>query len=157
MSSFPITKDGFARIQEELNNLKAVERPTVIKAIAEAREHGDLKENAEYHAAREKQSFIEGRIVDLEDKVARAQIVDPSEIKDDNVRFAATVTLFDLDSEAELSYKIVSEYEADLNNNLISITSPIARGLIGKTEGDGVEIVTPKGKKEYEIVKVEYI
>jgi len=157
MSSFPITKDGFARIQEELNNLKAVERPTVIKAIAEAREHGDLKENAEYHAAREKQSFIEGRIVDLEDKVARAQIVDPSEIKDDNVRFAATVTLFDLDSEAELSYKIVSEYKADLNNNLISITSPIARGLIGKTEGDGVEIVTPKGKKEYEIVKVEYI
>ena len=157
MSNFPITAQGLEKMQTDLKNLKQVERPNVIKAIAAAREHGDLKENAEYHSAREKQSFIEGRIVDLEDKISRVQIVDPSKITGKIIRFAATVTLFDVDNEQEVIYKIVSEYEADINNNLISIASPIAIGLIGKEEGDEVTIKTPKGDKLYEIVKVEYV
>ena len=154
--NFPITNAGFVRMKAEIDNLKSVERPAIIKAIAEAREHGDLKENAEYHSAREKQSFIEGRILDLEDKLARAQIVDPNKITDSKIRFAATVSLFNLDSEKEEKYQLVSEYEADLNNGLISMTSPIARGLIGKEEGDEIEIITPMGKKTYEITNVEY-
>ena len=156
MSSFPITKQGFVKMQAELSNLKTIERPAVINAIAEAREHGDLKENAEYHSAREKQGFIEGRILDLEDKVARAQIVDPQDIRDDMVRFSAIVTLFDLELEQELTYQIVSEYEADINNNLISLTSPMAKSLLGKKAGDGVEVQTPRGIKEYEVIKIEY-
>ena len=154
--NFPITNAGFVRMKAEIEKLKSVERPAIIKAIAEAREHGDLKENAEYHSAREKQSFIEGRILDIEDKYARAQIVGPNKINESKVRFAATVTLFNLDSEQEEKYQLVSEYEADLNNGLISMTSPIARGLIGKEEGDEIEITTPMGKKTYEITKVEY-
>ncbi len=154
--NFPITNAGFLRMKAEIENLKSVQRPAIIKAIAEAREHGDLKENAEYHSAREKQSFIEGRILDLEDKLARAQIVDPNKITDSKIRFAATVSLFNLDSEKEEKYQLVSEYEADLNNGLISMTSPIARGLIGKEEGDEIEITIPMGKKTYEITKVEY-
>ena len=156
MASFPITKQGYTKIQAELDKLKTIERPAVISAIAEAREHGDLKENAEYHSARDKQSFIEGRVLDLQDKISRAQIVDPALITDKIVRFAATVTLFDLTQEQEITYQIVSEYEADLNNNLISVTSPIARSLLGKEAGDGVEVSTPKGIKEYEVIKIEY-
>ena len=156
MSNFPITSKGLEKMQAELKNLKQVERPNIIKAIAAAREHGDLKENAEYHSAREKQSFIEGRILDFEDKSSRAQVIEPGQIKDSKIRFAATVTLFDLESENEVSYTIVSEYEADINNNLISITSPIAIGLIGKEAGDEVNIKTPKGQKSYEVVTVEY-
>ncbi len=156
MSLLPITSEGYQKIQAELDQLKSVERPTVIKAIAAAREHGDLKENAEYHAAREKQSFIEGRIQDLEDRFARAQVIEVSKITDEKIRFGATVALFDVESEEEVSYKIVSEYEADLTNNLISITSPIAKGLIGKQEGDEVKIKTPKALREYEVINVEY-
>ena len=156
MANFPITTEGYTRIKAELKNLKETERPAVIKAIAAAREHGDLKENAEYHAAREKQSFIEGRINDLEDKIARAQIVDIAQINDSKILFGATVTLCDLDTDKQKTYKIVSEYEADLALGLISLTSPIAKGLIGKEEGEGVEINTPNGIKEYEIIKVEY-
>ena len=156
MSRVPMTVGGAEALRAELENLKKVERPRIVKAIAEAREHGDLKENAEYHAAREKQGFIEGRILDLEDKVARAHVVDPTVITSKEVRFSATVTLTDLETDKELRYMLVSEYEADIHNNLISVTSPIARGLLGKKEGDGAEIFTPKGKKEYEIIKVEY-
>ena len=156
MSNFPITKHGFVKMQAELDNLKTKERPAVINSIAQAREHGDLKENAEYHAAREKQSFIEGRILDLEDKLARSQIVDPQKINDDIVRFAAIVTLFDLELDKEIIYQIVSEYEADIEHNLISLTSPIAKSLLGKKAGEGVEVKTPKGIKEYEIIKIEY-
>lgn len=156
MSNFPITTSGIAKIKKELVNLKTIERPNIVKAIAEAREHGDLKENAEYHSARDKQSFIEGRILDLEDKIARAQIIDPTQITDTKVKFSATVTLFDVENDNEITYQIVSEYEADINNNLISITSPIAKGLIGKEAEDEVSISTPKGEREYVLVKVEY-
>ena len=156
MSDFPITATGFEKMKIELNNLKQVERPNIVKAISAAREHGDLKENAEYHSAREKQSFIEGRILELEDKVARAKVIDPTKIKDDAVRFSATVALFDCDSEQEVSYTIVSEYDTNINNNLISITSPIARGLINKKAGEEAIINTPKGEKTYEIIAVEY-
>jgi transcription elongation factor GreA len=154
--NFPITITGFTKMKAEIEDLKSVQRPAVIKAIAEAREHGDLKENAEYHAAREKQSFIEGRIIDLEDKLARAQIVDASKISDTKVRFGATVSLFNIANDREEKYQLVSEYEADLSNGLISMTSPIARGLIGKEAGDEIEIATPMGKKSYEIVNIEY-
>ena len=156
MDKEPITLNGLNKLKEELVFLKEKKRPEIVAAIAEARYHGDLKENAEYHSAREKQSFIEGRILDFEDKISRAQVIEPGQIKDSKIRFAATVTLFDLESENEVSYTIVSEYEADINNNLISITSPIAIGLIGKEAGDEVNIKTPKGQKSYEVVTVEY-
>lgn len=156
MSDLPITVDGFKKIKIELDDLIHKQRPNIVKAIAAAREHGDLKENAEYHSAREKQSFIEGRILELEDKIARANIIDPKTINDKAVRFSATVTLFDCDAEKEFTYKIVSEYEADIDNNLISITSPIARGLINKEVGEEAMITTPKGKKTYEILDIQY-
>ena len=157
MSSFPITSKGLEKMQAELKHLKEVERPSITKAIGTAREHGDLKENAEYHSAREKQSFVEGRILDFEDKISRAQVINPGEIQDSQVRFSATVTLFDLDLDNEVKYTIVSEYEANINHNLISISSPIALGLIGKGKGDEAIINTPKGEKSYEVLKVEYI
>lgn len=156
MEKFPITKDGFAELEAEIKNLKTVERPAVIEQIVEARGHGDLKENAEYHAAREKQSFIEGRILELEDKVARAEIIDVKELSGPGIKFGATVKIVDSDTEEEKNYKIVGEYEAKLEKGLISFTSPIARGLIGKKEGDEAIITTPGGKKTYEILKVEY-
>ena len=156
MSDFPITTQGFKKLQDELTHLKQVVRPDIVKAIASAREHGDLKENAEYHAAREKQSFTEGKILDLEDKVSRALVIDPSTITDSKVRFAATVKLFDLDSEKELSYTLVSEYEADIENNLISITSPLALSLIGKETGDEAIVKTPMGQKSYEVMEISY-
>jgi transcription elongation factor GreA len=153
---FPITVEGFARLEEELKNLRTVERPAISGAISRARELGDLSENAEYHAARERQSFIEGRILELEDKIARADIIDVSKLSGDTVKFGAKVTLIDEDTEEENSYRIVGEYEADLSQGMISIFSPIARALIGKKKGDSVEVVTPKGIKSYEIVEVEY-
>ncbi len=136
--------------------MKAVERPAVVQQIAEARAHGDLSENAEYHAAREKQSFLEGRIQELEDRIARADIIDVSALSGSSVKFGATVKLVDVDTDEEKTYQIVGEYEADLDNGLISYTSPIARGLIGKEEGDEAAIKTPGGKKDYEILEVVF-
>lgn len=156
MDKIPITADGAARLQEELKTLKTVERPTVIKAIAAAREHGDLSENAEYHAARENQSFIEGRILELEDHASRIQIIDVSALKGKEVKFGATVTVADEETDEEKTYQLVGEYEADPAKGRISITSPIARALIGRTVGDSVEVMTPGGQKDYELVKVTF-
>jgi transcription elongation factor GreA len=156
MEKFPITLAGFKRLEEEIKHLKTVERGAVIKAIAEARAHGDLKENAEYHAARDKQSFVEGRILELEDKMARAEVVDVSALSGKTVKFGATVKLLDEDSEKEVTYQIVGEYEADLENGKISITAPIARAMIGKNEGDSIEVHTPKGERAYEILAVAF-
>lgn len=156
MQRIPMTFEGHAALDAELKNLKSVERPAIIAAIAEAREHGDLSENAEYHAAKEKQSFIEGRVAELEDKLARADIIDTSQLTGTKVRFGATVTLIDVESEAESTYKIVGEDEADVAKGKISITSPIARALIGKDEGDEAEVAAPGGARAYEIAGVEY-
>lgn len=156
MERYPITKNGFAKMEAEHKQLKNVERPAVIEAIATAREYGDLKENAEYKAAREKQGFIEGQIQNLEARISRAEIIDPATLSGTHVRFSATVTLEDLESEQRKTYQIVCDYEADLNTGKIAHNSPIARGVIGKAEGDVVEVHTPKGLIEYEIIKVEY-
>lgn len=156
MERYPITKTGYAQMEAELRNLKTVERPYIIGQIATAREYGDLKENAEYKAAREKQGFIEGQIQNLEARVSRAEIIDPSTLSGSQVMFGAIVTIEDLDTEQKKTYQIVGEYEADLNTGKIAHTSPIARGVIGKAQGDVVEIQTPKGLGEYEIIKVEY-
>ncbi len=152
----PMTADGFARLEAELKHLKNVARPEVITAIAEAREHGDLSENAEYHAARERQSFIEGRVGELEDKMARAQVIDVSKLSGKVVKFGAKVTLVDEDTDEEMTYQLVGEDEADVKQGLLGITSPIARAIIGKTVGDSVEVTTPKGVKGYEILKVRF-
>ena len=156
MEKLPITQSGFTRMEAELKNLKSVERPNVIKAIAEARAHGDLSENAEYHAAREKQSFIEGRIIELEDKVSRAAVIDVSSLKADTVKFGASIKVVDEETDEESLYQIVSEYEADLGTGRISNTAPIARALIGKKQGDSVEVNTPKGPRFYEILSISY-
>jgi transcription elongation factor GreA len=152
-----MTAEGYARLEQELKHLKTQARPEVIKAIAEAREHGDLSENAEYHAARERQSFIEGRVAELEDKISRAQVIDPSKLSGETVKFGATVTVADEDTDEEMTYQIVGELEADVKAGKIAVTSPIARALVGKAEGDSVEVATPKGAKAYEIVKVAYV
>ena len=157
MERFPITLRGHQKLTDEIKILKSVERPAVIQAIAEARELGDLSENAEYHAAREKQSFIEGRIMDLEDKSSRAEIIDISKMSGPSVKFGASIKLIDEDTEESFSYTIIGDYEADLSKGRLSLSSPIARALIGKSEGDSVDVATPKGIKTYEIVKVEYI
>lgn len=156
MDKIPITAPGFAQLEAELKNLKTVERPGVIKAIAEAREHGDLSENAEYHAAREKQSFIEGRIMELEAMVAHAEVIDPQSIGGDTVKFGATVKLVDEETEKEVTYQIVGEYEASLEQGKIALTAPIARALIGKKAGDTAEVNTPKGQRYYEVLSVNY-
>ena len=156
MDRIPMTAEGHAALQTELKNLKSVERPNIIAAIAEARAHGDLSENAEYHAAKEKQSFIEGRISELDDKLARADVIDVSKLTGGKIRFGATVSLIDVDSEEESSYKIVGDDEANVKEGKISISSPIARALIGKEEGDEAEVAAPSGARAYEIVKVEY-
>lgn len=153
---FPMTAEGFARLEEELRHLKTVARPEVIKAIAEAREHGDLSENAEYHAARERQSFIEGRVGVLEDRISRAQVIDPTKLSGDTVKFGATVRVVDEDTDQETQYQIVGETEADVKAGRIAVTSPIARALIGKAVGDSVEVTTPKGTKAYEILDVAF-
>lgn len=157
MEQIPVTKKGFDKLEAELKDLIKVQRPNVIEAIAEAREHGDLSENAEYHAAREQQSFIEGRIQELEAVIGRAQVIDPSALSGDTVKFGATVTIVDEETDEEHSYQIVGDYEADLESGKISISSPIAKGLIGKSEGDSVVIKTPKGARDYEILEVKYV
>ncbi|MEM0945200.1 MAG: transcription elongation factor GreA [Pseudomonadota bacterium] len=157
MEKVPMTRGGYDALNTELKTLKDIERPAVIKAIAEAREHGDLSENAEYHAAREKQSFIEGRIKELEGLIGRADVIDPSKMNGSTVRFGATVELVDEDTEEEKSYQIVGETEADINAGKLNMRSPLARALIGKDEGDSVEVTTPGGTKAYEILKVAYL
>jgi transcription elongation factor GreA len=156
MDKVPMTAAGYSRLQEELKHLKSVERPAIIKAIAEAREHGDLSENAEYHAARERQSFIEGRVLELEDRISRAEVIDVTALSGDSVKFGATVTLADEDTDEEATYQIVGADESDIRAGRLSITSPLARGLIGKAVGDVVEVTTPNGSKSYEIVNVDF-
>ena len=157
MEKFPLTKQGFIELEEELKHLKAVDRPNIIAAIAEARSHGDLSENAEYSAAKEKQSFIEGRIQDLEAVISRAQVIDPKESKCDVVRFGATVLVADEDTDDEKKYQIVGDYEADIDRNKISLSSPLAKALIGKEVGDIAEYTAPGGKKSFEILEIDYI
>ncbi len=152
-----MTAKGYDMLEEEIRKLKQVERPAVIRAIAEARAHGDLSENAEYHAAKERQGFIEGRILELEDIVARAQVIDPSKLSGDAVKFGATVTVVDEDTDKEATYQIVGDMEADLKEKRISISSPLARALIGKSVGDSVEVAAPGGAKSYEILKLRYL
>lgn len=156
MERVPMTAGGYRALEEELKKLKYEERPDVIKAIAEAREHGDLSENAEYHAAREKQSFIEGRIQELEVVISQAEVIDVATLSGDKVMFGAKVALVDEESEEEFTYQIVGEYEADLESGKISLTAPIAKALIGKTQGDSIEVRTPKGERYYEILAVTY-
>jgi transcription elongation factor GreA len=156
MDRIPMTIEGHAALQAELKTLKSIERPSIIAAISEARSHGDLSENAEYHAAKEKQSFIEGRIGELDDKLARAEIIDISKLSGKKIRFGATVSLIDVDSEDAHTYKIVGEDEANVKKGKISITSPLARALIGKEAGDEAEVAAPSGARAYEIANVEY-
>ncbi|MFC4655112.1 MULTISPECIES: transcription elongation factor GreA [Rheinheimera] len=158
MNQIPMTVQGAQQLRDELQELKTVKRPAVIEAIAEAREHGDLKENAEYHAAREQQGFIEGRIQDIEAKLSNAQIIDVTKMSNNGkVIFGATVTILNLDTEEEVTYRIVGDDEADIKNNLISVNSPIARGLIGKEQDDVVRVKTPAGEVEFEIADVKYL
>lgn len=158
MSKVPMTARGEQLLRDELVDLKSVQRPRVIQAIADAREHGDLKENAEYHAAREQQSFIEGRVKEIEGKLSNAQVIDVTQMPaTGKVIFGSTVTLLDLDTDAEIVYQIVGDDEADLKNSRISFGSPVAKALIAKMEGDEVAVETPGGTREYEIVTVKYI
>ena len=152
-----MTQTGYTRLEKELKNLKSVERPAIIEAISEARAHGDLKENAEYAAAKEKQSFIEGRIQELEAVISRAEIIDVAAMTGDSIKFGATVTVVDEDTEEKITYQIVGDYEADIKRNLISTSAPIGRALIGKKLGASVEVATPKGARFYEVVSVEYV
>lgn len=151
-----MTRSGHAALDAELKKLKSEERPAVIRSIAEAREHGDLSENAEYHAAREKQSFIEGRIKEIEGMLSRAEVIDPTKLSG-AIKFGATVTLVDEDNDEEKTYRIVGEAEADIENNLLNIRSPLARALIGKDEGDSVEVRTPGGQRSYEVLRIRYV
>ena len=157
MGTSPLTRRGSEQRKEELQRLKTVERQAVIRAIAEARAHGDLSENAEYHAAKERQGFIESRILELEDIVARAQVIDPAKLSGKAVKFGATVTVVDEDTDKEATYQIVGDLEADLKQKRISISSPLARALIGKAVGDSVEVAAPGGAKSYEILKVKFV
>lgn len=156
MERIPITKAGLERLEKELRQMKTVERPNIIQAIAEARAHGDLSENAEYSAAKEKQSFIEGRIQELEAVISRAEVIEVDSIRHAHIVFGATVTLVDEETEEEIRYQIVGDYEADITQGRISTSAPIARALIGKGAGISVEVNTPKGQKFYEVLKVEY-
>ena len=151
-----MTRSGHAALDAELKQLKSVERPAVIRAIAEAREHGDLSENAEYHAAREKQSFIEGRIKELESILSLTEVIDPTKFTG-TIKFGATVTLLDEDTEEERTYQIVGEPEADIEHGMLNIRSPLARALIGKDEGDSVDVKTPGGQRSYEIIRIQFV
>lgn len=155
-NKIPMTASGFSRLQEELKHLKSHERPAVIKAIAEAREHGDLSENAEYHAAKERQGFIEGRITELESRLSRADVIDVSQMNGDEIKFGAIVRLIDDDTDEKVTYQIVGSDEADIKKGLLSVTAPLARALIGKKSGDSIEVNTPSGGKSYEITAVEF-
>ena len=158
MKKSPMTIRGSEKLREELERLKTVARPKIVKAIAEARAHGDLRENAEYHAAREQQSFIEGRIAEIEHKLAHAQVIDVTKLNaGGRVVFGATVVLVNVDTDEEVRYQIVGEDEADIKHGFVSVTSPIARALIGKLEGDEVIVQTPSGSQEYELVSVHYV
>jgi transcription elongation factor GreA len=157
MDKVPMTAEGYQALDEELKRLKSQERPNAISAIAEARTHGDLSENAEYHAAKERQGWIEGRIAVIEDQIARAQIIDVSKLSGEQVKFGATVSVVDEDTEEEARYQIVGEHEADVRAGKVSIASPIARAMIGKEKGDVVEVNTPGGVKAYEILKIEWV
>ena len=157
MNKIPITPEGKTLVEDELKNRKAIERPRIINSIAEARAHGDLSENAEYHAAKEEQSHNETKIMELEDTLSRAEVIDPSVLSGDEVKFSATVLIVDEETDVESEYKIVGEVEADFKSGKISIQSPLARSLIGKSKGDSVEVNTPGGDKSYEIIKVKYI
>ena len=156
MDKVPMTDNSYNLLEEELKTLKSEDRPNVIKAIAEAREHGDLSENAECHAAKEQQSFIEGRILEIEDKLRRAEVINPSLIKSDKIIFGATIDLFDENSNSEITFKIVGVDETNVEKGLISVSSPVARSLMGKSVGDIAEVNTPGGKTVYEILKIEY-
>ncbi|WP_373355170.1 transcription elongation factor GreA [Pseudoroseicyclus sp. CXY001] len=156
MEKIPLTRAGFDKIDAELKQLKSVERPAIIQAISEAREHGDLSENAEYHSAKEKQSFIEGRIKELEGVLSLADVIDPKKLSGP-IKFGATVELVDEDTDEERTYQIVGEYEADIENGRLNMKSPLARALIGKEEGDSIEVRTPGGEKAYEILKISYV
>jgi len=156
VEKIPMTPGGLVTLEDELRNLKQVERPAVIRAIAEAREHGDLSENAEYHAARERQSFIEGRITELEDIISRAHVIDVTLLTGSTVRFGAYVTLADEDSDDESIYQIVGQHEADISAGRLSVHSPLARALIGKSVGDSVEVSSPGGSRSYEVVNVRF-
>ncbi len=156
MEQIPVTKGGFAALEAELKDLKSVRRPAIIEAIATAREHGDLSENAEYHAAKEQQSFIEGRFQELEAVIGRAQVIDPSKMSGDTVKFGAHVTIVDEDTDEEESWQIVGDYEADTEQGKLSISAPVARALMGKSIGDSVEVRTPKGARHYEILDVKF-
>ena len=156
MEKIPMTSGGYERLVDELKHLKTVKRPQVIRAIAEAREHGDLSENAEYHAARDRQGFIEGRLAELEDKLSRAEVIDVSSLKGSVVRFGATVRIIDEDTDEKTTYQIVGADEADIDSGLLSVISPLGRALIGKKKGDEAEVSTPGGHKFYEIVSVRY-
>ena len=156
MEKVPMTIEGFKKLEAELHRLKVEERPRIIQQIADAREHGDLSENAEYHAAKEAQGLNEAKVAEIEDKIGRAEVVDTSKLSGNKIKFGATVALEDEDSGDKVKYKIVGEDEADVRDGKISITSPIARALIGKAKGDSAEVTTPRGTRSYEILKVEY-
>ena len=156
MEKVPMTPTGYAGLEEELKKLKSVDRPEIIKAIAEAREHGDLSENAEYHSARERQSFIEGRAIELEGLISRADVIDPKKLSGDTVKFGAVVKLVDEDTDEEKSYQIVGEVEANIEAGLLNIKSPLARALIGKEVGDSVEVSTPSGGRCYEVLEIKF-
>lgn len=155
MEKIPLTRAGFDKLDAELKHLKSVERPSIIRAISEARDHGDLSENAEYHSAKEKQSFIEGRVKELEGVISLADVIDPAKLSGP-IKFGARVTLVDEDTDEEKTYQVVGEYEADIENGKLNIKSPIARALIGKEDGDSVEVRTPGGQKSYEILEIVY-
>jgi transcription elongation factor GreA len=157
MEKVPMTAGGYHALDEELKRLKTVERPNVVAAIAEARAHGDLSENAEYHAAKDRQGWIEGQIAEIEDRMARAQVIDVSKLSGKQIKFGATVSVIDEDTDEKARYQIVGEHEADVRSGKVSITSPIARAMIGKEKGDTVEVNTPSGVKAYEITKVEWV
>jgi transcription elongation factor GreA len=157
MEKIPMTASGFKALEEELERLKNQDRHEIIKAISEARAHGDLSENAEYHAAKEKQSFIEGRVMELEDQIGRAEVIDISKLTGASIKFGATVTLVDEDTDEKRKYQIVGDVESDAKKGRISLSSPIARALIGKSKGDTVEVAAPGGARSYEILKVEFV
>jgi transcription elongation factor GreA len=156
MERVPMTVEGYKRLEEELQRLKSVERPRIIQAIAEARAHGDLSENAEYHSAKEQQGLNEAKVADIEDKLSRADVIDATKLSGTTVKFGATVTLADEDTEEKVKYKIVGEDEAAVREGKISIASPIARAIIGKSKGDSVEVTTPRGTRTYEVLKIEW-
>jgi transcription elongation factor GreA len=157
MEKVPMTAEGHAAMLDEIKHLKSVERPRIIKAIEEARTHGDLSENAEYHAAKDQQGWMEARVAELEDKISRADVIDISKLSGDTVKFGAKVTLVDEETDDKASYQIVGEFEADVKKGKISISSPIARAIIGKKKGDSVEVTTPGGGKSYKILKVKWL